>query len=131
MSMKNEVVSPTVDVLKEAETCRLQAQALIKEKPNQFSDLAGKPSGWCVVTKKGFFGASFHVHREAGLLQEAVKKGGNVLLTVGIVANPAIPLNANNHAAVVKVSESCKLDELKLSLLTSQAKLKAVYALAH
>lgn len=130
MTRRDDGVSAIAGVVTEAERCRLEARALIKENPNSYSELAGQPSGWCVVTKKGMWGKSFHVHREESLLREAIQKGCEVLLTVGIVADPSKSLSAQNHVAVVKVSDRCKLSGIKLNLLTSAAKIRAVSALA-
>ena len=129
MTRTNDQVSGGASVVEEAERCRLEAITLVKGDPTAYSELAGQPSGWCVVTKKGMWSKSFHIGREEMLLREAVDNGSDVLLTVGIVADPSKSLTAQNYAAVVKVADSCKLSGQRLSLLTSEAKLRAASGL--
>ena len=86
----------------EAERCRREACAKIKNDPQRYAGLVGQPSGWCVVTEKGFWKRSFHGPHEQHLLRDRIESGHKVVLTVGIVANPRLPMTADNHVAEVE-----------------------------
>ena len=118
-------VSAALAALQEAERCRKVACAKISQDPKRYSNLAGQPSGWCVVTEKGFWKRSFHGPHEQSLLRDRIEHGHKVILTVGIVADPRVSITADNHVAEVKVNESCKMPFDKLAILTSQAKIHA------
>lgn len=112
-----------MSVLQEAERCRREACAKIKSDPQRYAGLVGQPSGWCVVTEKGFWKRSFHGQHEQNLLRDRIESGHKVVLTVGVVADPRVSMTAENHVAEVSVGESCKLPFDKLAVLTAQAKI--------
>ena len=114
-----------------AERCRLEAQATIEKEPNRYAELSGQPSGWCVVTRSGFWSRKYHDRFEESRLRECIERGEKVLLTVGIVAKRDVPLNAGNHVASVTVCEAGKLSEDKLALITTRAKIHATFALSN
>lgn len=120
-----EVLSTTFAAFEEAERCRRDACARIKQDPQRYAGLVGQPSGWCVVTEKGFWKRSFHGLHEKELLRDRIESGHKVVLTVGVVADPRVSMTADNHVAEVKVEESCKLPFDKLAVLTAQAKIHA------
>ena len=86
----------------------------------------GQPSGWCVVTEKGTSEWSFHARHELDLLRDHLKSGHKVVLAVGIVANPWLPMTSINHVSEVRVEASCKLPPEKVLALTGQAKVHAI-----
>jgi hypothetical protein len=112
-------------VVQEAERCRREAFATVTKDPQRYASLIDQPSGWCVVTEKGFWKRSFHGPHEQSILCDRIDSGHKVLLTVGIVADPRVSVTPDNHVASVKVDESCKLPWDKLALLTAQAKMHA------
>lgn len=120
-----EKVPTTFAALEEAERCRKEACDKINKDPQRYPELVGQPSGWCVVTEKGFWKRSFHSPHERDLLRERIESGHKVLLTVGVVADPRVSMTTNNHVAEVKVNEACKLPFDKLAVLTAQAKIHA------
>ena len=95
------------EVLAEAERCRREAHATVEKNLALYSDLVGQPSGWCVVTEKGLWSRQFHTMADEDRLREKIEKGHRVVLTVGLVANPAIPLYPSNHAAIITIAEPC------------------------
>lgn len=117
------------EAVSEAERCRREAYEMITKDPNRYASLVGQPSGWCVVTEKGFWKRSFHGHHEESLLRDRIQNGHKVILTVGIVADPRVSVNAQNHVATVSVSEGCKLPGEKLAVITAHAKLHAASAM--
>jgi hypothetical protein len=117
------------DVLQEAERCRREACAKIKNDPQKYAGLVGQPSGWCVVTEKGFWKRSFHGPHEQNLLRDRIESGHKVVLTVGIVADPRQSMTPDNHVAEVSVGDACKLPFDKVAVLTAQAKMHATSAL--
>ena len=102
---------------------------MIKQEPERYAALAGQPSGWCVVTEKGFWKRAFHAHNEESLLRERLEKGHKVILTLGIVADPRVSVTPQNHVATVRVNESCKLSREKLAVITAHAKIHAATAM--
>jgi hypothetical protein len=117
------------EAVREAERCRREAHEMITKNPDRYASLVGQPSGWCVVTEKGFWKRSFHGHHEASLLRDRIQSGHKVILTVGIVADPRVSVTAQNHVAAIRVSEGCKLPEEKLAVITAHAKLHAASAM--
>ena len=113
----------------EAERCRVEAQAAIEKSPDKFEELKQQPSGWCVVTQKGFWSRVYHNGYGEDRLKEYIDRGHKVLLTVGIVAKPNSPLQPDTHVASVKVAEPGKLSDYKLHLVSVRAKLHAAQAL--
>ncbi len=124
-----EEVSASLAAVNEAERCRLEANAMIKQEPDRYAALAGQPSGWCVVTEKGFWKRAFHAHNEESLLRERLEKGHKVILTLGIVADPRVSVTPQNHVATVRVDGSCKLPMEKLAVITAHAKIHATTAM--
>ena len=120
-----EVVSTAFSALHEAERCRREACAKINSDPQRYAGLVGQPSGWCVVTEKGFWKRSFHGAHEQSLLRDRLEHGHKVVLTVGIVADPRVSITSDNHVAEVTVGDACKLPFDKLAVLTAQAKMHA------
>jgi len=122
-------VPPADLAIKEAESCRLEAKAAISNDPNRYAALRDQPSGWCVVTQKGFWPRVYHDGYSQERLRDHLDRGHKVLLTVGIVAKPDSPLNKHTHVAAVKVTEPATVPEDKLQLITVRAKLHAARAL--
>jgi hypothetical protein len=115
----------------EAKRRRLEARDAIAKDPSRYAEPLDQPSGWCVVTQKGFWPRKYHHRFEEARLRECIERGHNVILTVGLVANPDSPLKANNHVACVAVSEPGKISPDKLSIITVRVKLHAAQALSN
>jgi hypothetical protein len=111
--------------LEEAERCCRRACAKVIKDQRQYADLIGQPSGWCVVTEKGPWKRSFHARHELDILRDHIESGHKVVLTVGIIANPQVPMTSNSHVSEVKVEDSYKLPFGKLVVITAQAKIHA------
>jgi len=121
---------PPADLaIKEAESCRLEAKAAISNDPDRYAALRDQPSGWCVVTQKGFWSRAYHDGYSQERLRDHLDRGHKVVLTVGIVAKPDSPLNKDTHVAAVKVAEPLNVHDEKLQLITVRAKLHAARAL--
>ena len=125
LAIQTEETLITVLALEEAERCRRSACAKVIKDQRQYADLMGQPSGWCVVTEKGPWKRSFHARPELDLLRDHLESGHKVVLTVGIIANPRVPITSNNHVSEVTVDDSCKLPYEKLVVLTARAKIHA------
>ena len=125
LAIQTQETPIAVLALEEAERCRRRACAKVIKDQRQYADLMGQPSGWCVVTEKGPWKQSFHARHELDLLCNDLESGHRVLLTVGIISNPRVPITSNNHAFEVKVEDSCKLPFEKVVVLTAQAKIHA------
>ena len=117
------------EVLEEAERCRREARATVEKNRALYPDLVGQPSGWCIVTKKGLWSRQFHTMLDVDRLREKIEKGHRVVLTVGLVANPAIPLCASNHAAFISIAEPRAHKSEKLAYIGIRAKVCAATAL--
>ena len=113
----------------EAERCRKEARAAVEQDVGKYAQLRDQPSGWCVVTQKGLWSRSYHNVYGQEQLREYIDRGHKVLLTVGIVAKPDAPLNADTHVARVKVADPGRLSDDKLHLVSTRAKLHATRAL--
>lgn len=116
------------DVLREAERCRRDAMSLVANDP-QYSELVGQPSAWCVVTEKGLWSRAFHSEFEKDNLVESIQKGHRVVLTIGLVSRPGIPLHATKYASVVAIADPRKYSEDKLRDIAVRAKLQAASSL--
>jgi hypothetical protein len=116
------------DVFAEAERCRREAISLV-EKHERYSELIGKPSAWCVVTEKGFWSRAFHTALEKDRLSDCIEQGHRVILTVGLVSHPGVPLHACKYASVVAIAEPRKHSEDKLGDIAVRAKLRAASSL--
>jgi hypothetical protein len=116
------------DVFAEAERCSREAKFLVKN-DGRYSELIGQPSGWCVVTEKGLWSRAFHTSFDKDHLRECVEKGHQVILTVGLVSQPGVPLHACKYASVVAIAEPRKHSEDKLSDIAVRAKLRAASSL--
>ena len=115
--------------LAEAESCRLEARAIVGKSSNRHAALKDQPSGWCVVTRKGVWPCVYHnVYGEAGL-RECLERGHKVLMTVGIVAKPDSPLDTESHLALVRIAQPGRLSDYKADLISVRAKLHAARAL--
>lgn len=112
----------------EAERCRREAMSLVANDA-AYSELKGRPSGWCVVTEKGLWSREFHTPLEKDHLRECLEKGHRVVLTVGLVTHPGIPLHATKYASVVAFAEPRKHSEDKLRDIAVRAKLRAASSL--
>jgi hypothetical protein len=121
-------LDPSDTVLAEAETCRKEAQAAVKQNSERYAALKNQPSGWCVVTQKGLWSRSYHNAYGELQLRDCLDRGHKVLLTVGIVANPELPLRSATHLASVKVAQPGKLSEGEFDLISIRAKLHALRA---
>lgn len=115
----------------EAERCLLEARKAIAKDPDRYAELAGQPSGWCVVTQNGFWSRKYHDRFEESRMRDCIERGHKVVLTVGLVAKPDSPLNANNHMASVSVSELQKISRDKIAMITVRAKIHAAHALSN
>ncbi len=113
----------------EAERCRMDAKSAIEQNPEKYCGLINQPSGWCVVTQKGFWSRAYHNGYGETQLREVLNRGHRVLLTVGIVAKPDGPLEPDTHVASVKIATPAKLSDDKLHLISARAKLHARQAL--
>lgn len=111
-----------------AEQCRRQAESLV-DNDARYSELVGQPSAWCVVTQKGFWSREFHTVLEKDRLHECLEKGHRVVLTVGLVSRPGVPLHASTYASVVSIADPRKHSEDKLSDIAVRAKLRAASTL--
>jgi len=120
---------PSDTVLAEAEGCRKEAQAAVKQHPERYGELKGQPSGWCVVTQKGFWSRAYHNVYGELQLRECIDRGHKVLLTVGIVARPDVPLKSDTHLASIRVAQPGKHSDDALDLISVRAKLHALRAL--
>ena len=92
-------------LLAEAERCRKEARAKVEGNSILYSELLSQPSGWCVVTEKHTWSRRFHTMVDEDRLRERVERGHRIVLTLGLVANPNIPLTPCNHVAIVSVAE--------------------------
>jgi len=122
-------IHPFNAAVEEAESCRVEARNRVKQNPGEYAALEGQPSGWCVVTQKGFWSRVSHNGYGEARLKEYIDRGHKVLLTVGIVAKPDAPLKPDSHVASVRVADTEKLSEYKLHLVAVRAKLHAAQAL--
>jgi hypothetical protein len=118
------------DIIADAERLRRQANALVDEFPNRYADLAGQPSGWCVVTEKGWWSREFHTIEDEDHLCEIIEWGHRVILMLGLVAYPYSPLTATNHAEVVSIAEPCRHSSKTLARIIARAKRHAVSAMS-
>ena len=121
-------ISATDDIIANAERCRREAVSLVGN-DSQYSELIGQPSAWCVVTEKGLLSRAFHTVLEKDRLHECIDKGHRVILTVGLVIQPGIPLHATKYASVVAIAEPRKHSEDKLADIAVRAKLRAASSL--
>jgi hypothetical protein len=115
-------------VLAEAERCSREATLLVKNDA-RYSELVGKPSGWCVVTEKSLWSRAFHTSLDKDRLRECIEKDHQVILTVGLVSQPDVPLHACKYASVVAIAEPRKHSEDKLADIAVRAKLRAASSL--
>jgi hypothetical protein len=123
------VLGQSVEVIfAKAEQCSREAIALVKNDA-RYSELVGKPSGWCVVTEKGLWSRGFHTSLDKDRLSECIEKGSRVILTVGLVSEPGVPLHACKYASVVAIAEPRKHSEDKLADIAVRAKLRAASSL--
>jgi hypothetical protein len=113
----------------EAESCRVEAKATAEKNREKYADLSKEPSGWCVVTQKGPWSRVYHNAYGEAKLREYLDRGHKVLMTVGLVAKPDSPLNANTHVASIRVADPGRLSDDKLQLVSVRAKLHAARAL--
>jgi hypothetical protein len=115
----------------EAERCRVDARSTIEQNPTKYAHLNGQPSGWCVVTRKGFWSRNYHNGYGQPKLKELIERGHEVLMTVGVVADPESPLQPDTHVAKVQLINPGGLSEYKLFLISVRAKLHAARALSN
>jgi hypothetical protein len=121
-------ISVTDNVIAEAERCRHEAISVVG-KDARYSELIGQPSSWCIVTEKGLWSRTFHTLLEKDRLHECITKGHRVVLTVGLVSHPGIPLHASKYASVVAIGEARKYSEDKLADIAVRAKIRAASSL--
>ena len=121
-------ISAKNDVIDEAERCRREALSLVGKDPS-YSELSGQPGGWCVVTEKGLWSRTFHTALEKEQLQACLDKGHRVIMAVGLVAQPGVPLHSSKYASVVAVADPCRYSEDKLGDIAVRAKLRAASSL--
>jgi hypothetical protein len=82
-----------------------------------------------VVTEKDLWSRTFHTSLDKDRLSECIEKGHRVILTVGLVSEPGIPLHACNYASVVAIAQAPKHSEDKLADIAVRAKLRAASSL--
>ena len=128
MTSTLSISATNTDVIGEAERCRREALSLVGKDP-RYSELNGQPAAWCVVTEKGMWSRAFHTAFEKDRLQECIEKGHRVILAVGLVAQPGIPLHSSKYASVIAVANPCKYSEDKLDDIAVRAKLRAASSL--
>lgn len=121
-------VSVYDEVVAEAERCRRNAVTLVG-KDSRYSELTGQPSGWCVVTEKGRWSREFHTAIDKDRLRECIEKGHRVVLTVGLVSNPGLPLHSTKYASVAAMAEPRKHSDDKLADIAVRAKIRAASSL--
>jgi hypothetical protein len=127
--MTSTLEMPVVEgVVAEAERCSCEATLLVKNDA-RYSELVGEPSSWCVVTEKGLWSRAFHTALEKDHLTQCIEKGHRVILTVGLVSHPGVPLHATKYASVVAIAEPRKYSEDKLADIAIRAKLRAASSL--
>ncbi len=122
-------ISPCDSALQEAERCRHEACRAVKQNTERHAALQGQPSGWCIVTQKGFWSRSYHNAYGEERLRACLDQGHKVLLIVGIVARPDSPLAPRTHVAHVRVQRPHRLSAYRLDLVSARAKLHAAQAL--
>ena len=122
-------INPFDAALDVAERCRKEARTAVEQNPECHPGPKNQPSGWCVVTQRGFWSRVYHNCYGKSRLQEHLDRGHKVLLTVGIVARPDSPLSADTHLAQIRVANRGTLSDYKLDLITVRAKLHAAQAL--
>ena len=122
-------IAPSDAALDEAERCRLEARTAVEQNLERHPALKGQPSGWCVVTQKGFWSRVYHNGYGKTRLRECLDRGHKVLLTVGLVAKPDSPLKPDTHLALVRIADRARLSDFKLELISVRAKLHASQAL--
>jgi hypothetical protein len=116
-------------VLAEAERCRREARTKVESNSLVYSELLCQPSGWCVVTERYTWSRRFHTMIDEDQLRERIERGHKVVLTVGLVANPNIPLTPSNHIAVISLAEPRTHKPETLSSIGVRAKRYAATAL--
>lgn len=121
-SVFTQEIQSANNVIADAERCRREAKAMVQKNPERYKELIDQPSGWCVVTEKGWWPRAFHSMLNEDRLREKVELGHKVVLTVGLVATPGAALSPTNHAAVVSIAEPLKHPADKLALITARAK---------
>lgn len=131
MRKKNEMMALANSTVEEAERRRQEARETIAKDPTRYAELKGQPSGWCVVTQKGFWPRKYHDRFEEARLRECIEQGHKIVLIVGLVARADSPLKVNNHVASVAVNDPGKIPPDKLSMITVRAKLHAAQALSN
>ena len=114
----------------QAERCRLEARRSsprIQAAIQRFR--VSHPAGvW--LRRRGSGHANIMIGSRSPACEIASKEGHKVLLTVGLVAAPDSPLQADNHITSISVSEPEKISLDELSMITVQAKIHAASALS-
>jgi hypothetical protein len=121
-SVFTQEIQTANNVIADAERCRREAKAMVQKNPERYKELIDQPSGWCVVTEKGWWSRGFHSMLNEDRLREKVEDGHKVVLTVGLVATPGAALTPTNHAVVVSIAEPRKHPADKLAMITTRAK---------
>ncbi len=116
-------------VVAEAERCRCEARAKVESNSLLYSELLSQPSGWCVVTEAYTWLRQYHTMIDEDQLCERIRRGHKVVLTVGLVANPNVPLTSSNHIAVISLAEPRKHNLEALANIGVRAKRHAATAL--
>jgi len=125
------VAAPVIsaeEVVVNAERIRRRAQEIAEQYP-QCTELAGQPSGWCVVSQKGWWPYAFHNMVDEDILRERINDGHRVIITVGLVAKPGCKFSPTDHVAVVAGANSEPPLDRKLTRLIRRAKHRAASAL--
>lgn len=127
--MRSIATTDVDQVLAQAERCRREARAKVENYPTLYSDLISQPSGWCVVTEKHPWSRQFHTMVDEDHLRERIERGHRVVLIVGLVANPNIPLCPSNHVAITTIGEPRTHNSETLADIGVRAKVCAATAL--
>jgi hypothetical protein len=129
MTMGAIAIQDANRVLAEAERCRREARAKVDNNSVLYSELLSQPSGWCVVTERHTWARRYHTMIDEDRLRDRIERGHKVVLTLGLVANPAVPLTPSNHVAFISIAEPRTHDSQKLLKISVRATRWAATAL--
>ena len=128
MTLAAEILTGN-DVIADAERLRRRAKSIVQEHPGRYANVVGEPSGWSVVTKRGWWACDFHNMLDEDRLCEMIERGHKVILIVGMVAARGTALTATNHVAVVSKILQGEISGEKLARMVFRAKRCAASAL--
>ena len=91
-SVPTEETQTASNVFADAERCRREAKAVAQKHPERYKELIAQPSGWCVITEKGWWSRTYHGMFNEDQLRDKIERGHRVVLIVGLVAFPGVAL---------------------------------------